>query len=258
LDARSNNQRKIGLAARLDWPTVTVSPVELAGLTRRFGSVLACDAMTWSAPEVGITAVLGPNGAGKTTAIECAVGLQRPDDGSARVLGADPWLSPPEHRSRVGVMLQAGGLPNGSKPMPLLRHLAAFYADPADLNTLATRLGIDRFAGTTVRRLSGGQKQRVALAAALVGRPEVVFLDEPTAGLDPHGRLDVYGLLRELQSAGTTVVVTTHSFEEAETLATHLVVVSDGRCVAEGSPADVVGASTLREVYFALTRKETT
>ncbi len=227
----------------------------LVGLYRRFGDVQACDDMTWQAPTGQITAVLGPNGAGKTTAIECAVGLQRPDDGQVRVLDTDPWLAPPTHRARVGVMLQSGGLPNGSKPVRLLHHLASFYANPADVPSLTARLGIDAFADTTVRRASGGQVQRVALAAALIGRPEVLFLDEPTAGLDPHGRLDVYDLLREIRDGGTTVVVTTHSFEEAEALAAHLVVVSDGRTVAEGPPEDVVGARSLEQAYFELTRR---
>lgn len=231
-----------------------MTAVVLDRMGRRFGAVVACDEMTWSAPTGAITAILGPNGAGKTTALECAVGLQRPDSGTVRVLGADPWLSAPEHRARVGVMLQTGGLPNGTKPMRLLQHLARFYAEPADVALLAGRLGIDRFAGTTVRRLSGGQKQRLAAAAALVGRPEVAFLDEPTAGLDPHGRLDVYDLLREIRADGVTLVVTTHSFEEAETLANHLVVLSGGRTVAEGSLDEVVGGSTLENVYFALTR----
>jgi ABC-2 type transport system ATP-binding protein len=231
-------------------------PVDIDGLVRAFGSVTACDSMRWHAPAGAITAILGPNGAGKTTAIECAVGLQRPDGGTVTVLGTDPWLAPPEHRARVGVMLQSGGLPNGAKPLRLLRHLAALYAAPDDVDELAARLGIDQFTGTTVRRASGGQKQRVALAAALVGRPEVLFLDEPTAGLDPHGRLDVYDLLREVCTAGTCVVVTTHSFEEAQALASHLVVVSAGRTVAQGSPADVIGDRSLEEVYFELTRKE--
>ncbi len=229
--------------------------VVLDQLGRRFGPVTACEGMSWSAPTGAITAILGPNGAGKTTALECAVGLQHPDSGTVRVLGVDPWLSVPEHRARVGVMLQNGGLPNGSKPMRLLHHLARFYAEPSDVGALAHRLGIDRFAGTTVRRLSGGQKQRLAAAAALVGRPEVVFLDEPTAGLDPHGRLDVCDLLREIRDDGSTLVVTTHSFEEAEALATHLVVLSHGRTVAEGTLDDVIGGSTLERVYFALTRQ---
>ncbi|HEU4330775.1 MAG TPA: ABC transporter ATP-binding protein [Lapillicoccus sp.] len=211
--------------------------------------------MTWSAPAAAVTVVLGPNGAGKTTAVECAVGLQRADAGAVSVLGTDPWRATPEHRARVGVMLQSGGLPTGTTPLRLLRHLAGLYADSAPVDELAVRLGVDRFARTTVRRLSGGQRQRLALAAALVGRPEVVFLDEPTAGLDPHGRLDVYELLEGVRNAGTTVVVTTHSFEEAERLADHLVIVSDGRTVAEGTPAEVVGPASLEQVYFALTRR---
>jgi ABC-2 type transport system ATP-binding protein len=229
--------------------------VQFIDLSRRFAAVTACDGMSWSAPAGSITIVLGPNGAGKTTAVECAVGLQRPDEGTLRVLGTDPWLASPQHRAAVGVMLQAGGLPNGTKPMQLLRHLASFYAEPADLDGLATRLGITAFARTTVRRLSGGQKQRVALAAALVGRPQVIFLDEPTAGLDPHGRLDVYDLLRDEQARGATLVVTTHSFEEAAALATHLVVLADGRTAAEGTPDEVVGSAPLEQVYFDLTRK---
>ena len=124
----------------------------------------------------------------------------------------------------------------------------------ADVDELAGRLGIDTMR-TTVRRLSGGQRQRVALAAALVGRPEVLFLDEPTAGLDPHARLEVWQLIREVRDDGVAVVLTTHSFEEAERLADHLVIVSDGRTVAEGRPADVVGRGSLEQVYFALTRR---
>jgi ABC-2 type transport system ATP-binding protein len=152
-------------------------------------------------------------------------------------------------------MLQSGGLPSGTTATRVLSHLAGLYAAPAPVDELSLRLGVDRFARTPVRRLSGGQRQRLALVAALVGRPEVVFLDEPTAGLDPHGRLDVYELLDGVRNAGTTVVVTTHSFEEAERLADHLVIVSGGRTVAEGTPAEVVGPATLEEVYFGLTRR---
>ena len=230
-------------------------PVRLDGLVRRFGGTVACDGMSWSAPAGGVTAVLGPNGAGKTTAVECAVGLQRPDAGAVDGARRGPVGRRSGASRRVGVMLQSGGLPTGTTPVRLLRHLARLYADPAPVDDLAHRLGVDRFARTTVRRLSGGQRQRLALAAALVGRPEVVFLDEPTAGLDPHGRLDVYDLVDEIRSGGTTVVVTTHSFEEAERLADHLVIVSDGRTVAEGPPTEVVGSGTLEQVYFGLTRR---
>ncbi len=230
----------------------------VASLVRRHGPVAACDDMSWTAPAGAITALLGPNGAGKTTAVECCVGLQNADAGQVSVLGASPWRAGAEHRARVGVMLQSGGLPTGATPLRLLNHLAGLYASPASVDHLAARLGIDRLGRRTVRRLSGGERQRVALAAALVGRPDVVFLDEPTAGLDPHGRLDVYDLLDEVRSGGTTVVVTTHSFEEADRLADHLVIVSGGRTVAEGSPGDLVGphaGSSLERVYFDLTRR---
>lgn len=227
------------------------------GLCRRFGDVSACQDMSWHAPAGALTAVLGPNGAGKTTAIDMLVGLQRPDDGSVKVLGADPYSASAAHRARVGVMLQSGGLPNGARAMGLLQHLAKLYADPLPLGPLTGRLGIPEFAQTAVRRLSGGQKQRLALAAALLGRPEVVFLDEPTAGLDPHGRLDVWDLLRDLRDDGVTVVLTTHSFDEAERLADHLVIVSDGRTRAEGRPADVVGDATLESTFFRLTHRGT-
>jgi ABC-2 type transport system ATP-binding protein len=229
--------------------------VRLTDLHRSFGDVAALDGLSWSAPAGLVTAVLGPNGAGKTTAIECAVGLGRPDSGQARVLDVDPWQAGPDHRARVGVMLQAGGLPNGTRPMRLLRHLARLYAEPADVDELARLLGVTDFAATTVRRLSGGQKQRLALAAALLPRPDVLFLDEPAAGLDPHGRLDVWDLVAAQRDAGVTVVVTTHSFEEAERLADHLVIMNAGRTVAEGAPAEVAGDRSLEDVYFSLTRK---
>lgn len=229
--------------------------VDVQHLVKAFGPVRAVDDMTWSAPRGAVTAVLGPNGAGKTTTMEILEGLQRADSGTARVLGTDPWGSAPEHRARVGVMLQDGGLPNGAKPVAALTHLSRMYARPVPVADLVERLGIDRFAGTTMRRLSGGQKQRVALAAALVGDPDVVFLDEPTAGLDPHARLDVYDLVREQRDRGVGVVVTTHSFEEAQRMADRIVVISDGRVVAHGTLAELTAEQSLEDLYFSLTRK---
>jgi ABC-2 type transport system ATP-binding protein len=224
-------------------------------LAKRFGAATALEGMTWAARPGRVTAVLGPNGAGKTTTMECAEGLRRPDSGEVRVLGADPWRASADHRACVGVMLQDGGLPGGTKPVRLLRHLAAFHHSPANVDTLVDRLGIGAFSGTTVRRLSGGQKQRVALAAALVGSPEVAFLDEPTAGLDPHARLDVWDLVRETRDSGSAVVVTTHSFEEAQRLADHIVIVNRGRVVGQGSLAELTGERSLEDVYFSLTRE---
>ncbi|WP_298886334.1 ABC transporter ATP-binding protein [uncultured Serinicoccus sp.] len=230
--------------------------VELRDLTRSFGATTALRGLTLSARHGEVTCVLGPNGAGKTTAVEIAVGLQRPDGGQVRVLGRRPYGAGADHRDRVGVMLQDGGLPQAVTPRALLPHLARLYSTPVDVAELAGRLGIPAFERTTVRRLSGGQRQRVALAAALVGSPEVVFLDEPTAGLDPHARREVHVLLREVAARGTATVVTTHSFEEAERLADRVAVVVGGRVAAAGSVDEVcsgAGAAGLEEAYFALT-----
>lgn len=226
--------------------------VEVVGLRRDFGAVRAVDDASWTARTGAVTAVLGPNGAGKTTTMECLEGLQRPTSGEARVLGVAPWRAPAEHRARVGVMLQDGGLPVTTTARRLLHHVARLHASPADVTALMDRLDLARVGDRSIRRLSGGERQRVALAAALVGRPEVAFLDEPTAGLDPHARLEVWGLVRET-AAGAAVVVTTHSFEEAERLADHVVIMSAGRVVAEGSLDEVRDGRPLEERYFLLT-----
>lgn len=223
---------------------------------RRYGRTLALDGLSWTAYRGQVTCVLGPNGAGKSTAVHCAVGLQRPDSGEVRVLGSDPWRSPAGHRSRVGVMLQDGGLPQSARPTVLLGHLSRLYAAPRDPVELTRTLGIDEFARTPVRRLSGGQRQRLALAAALVGDPDIVFLDEPSSGLDPHARRTTQALIRGTAAAGTAVVLTTHSFEEAERLADHVVIVTAGRVVAAGSVRQVCAGAALEDRYFALTGVE--
>lgn len=217
------------------------------------GRALAVNEASWSAQAGEVTALLGPNGAGKTTTIECLEGLQRLDSGRVSVLGTDPWRASPDHRARVGVMLQDGGLPTTSTALPLLTHLARLYAAPRSLTDLVDRLGIHEFTRTTVRRMSGGQRQRVALAAALIGSPDVLFLDEPTSGLDPHARLEVWALIREEAARGAAVVVTTHSFEEAERLADRIIIMAAGTVVADGTPEHVRAGRTLEETYFSLT-----
>ena len=194
-----------------------------------------------------VTAVLGTNGAGKTTTVECCEGLRRPDGGQVRVLGQDPLTAGADHRAAVGVMLQGGGLPPGARPLALVRHVARLHAHPLDPGGLADRLGIVDFARTPVRRLSGGQRQRVALACALVGRPRVLFLDEPSAGLDPQGRLVVWDLIDEVRTQGAAVVLTTHLIEEAERLADQVVLVDRGRVVAQGTPEELTGAERSAE-----------
>ena len=225
------------------------------GLVKRYAGTAVVDGLSLVARRGAITAVLGPNGAGKTTTVECCEGLRAPDAGTVEVLGLDPLADAAALRPRVGVMLQDGGLPTGTRPVRLLRHLARLYAAPADRDALVTRLGIADFDRTTVRRLSGGQRQRVALAAALIGRPHVALLDEPTAGLDPHARLDVWDLVRETRDAGCAVVVTTHSFVEAERLADQVVIVGSGRVVGAGPLAELTRHRSLEDLYFGLTRE---
>lgn len=229
-------------------------PVVVDGVSHHYGSKLALDRMSWSAPQGAITCVLGPNGAGKTTVMEMAEGLRRPESGTVRVLGTDPWGADAAHRRRVGVMLQDGGLPGSVKPLRLLQHFATLYDAQDEFPLLVDALGIQDFRQTSLRRLSGGQRQRVALAAALIGRPEVVFLDEPSAGLDPHARLDVWDLVRHTRDRGACVVVTTHSFEEADRLADQVIIVAAGSVAAQGTVAQVSGSDGLEDTYFSLTR----
>ena len=219
----------------------------VSGLVKGYRGRAAVAGLELTAVRGAVTAMLGPNGAGKTTTVECCEGQRRPDRGTVRVLGLDPLTDGRALRPRVGVMLQDGGLPNTVPAGQVLRHVAAMYAEPRDPGELAARLGIDAFASTQVRRLSGGERQRLALAAAAVGRPEVAFLDEPTAGLDPQARLAVWDLVAELAGAGTAIVLTTHQMAEAEELADHVVIIDDGRDVASGSPAELIGtAGTVR------------
>ena len=216
--------------------------VEISGLVKRYDGREIVRRLDLVARRGEITAVLGPNGAGKTTTVECCEGLRVPDSGTVRVLGLDPQTQGAELRPRVGVMLQDGGLPTSVKALEMLTHVSSMYADPWDVSDLVERLGLASFAKTTVRRLSGGQRQRLALAASLVGRPELVFLDEPSAGMDPQSRLAVWELIRALRDQGVSVVLTTHLMDEAEDLADQVVIVDHGQVIAQGSPAALVAA----------------
>jgi ABC-2 type transport system ATP-binding protein len=187
-----------------------------------------------------VTALLGANGAGKTTTIECAQGLQKRSAGSISLLGQDPDTAGAGLRARVGVMLQDGGLPPSARPIPLLKHIAGMYRDPWPVGELIERLGIDSFSRTSVRRLSGGQKQRLALAAALAGNPEVLFLDEPSAGLDPQSRQLVFELISELRDRGMGIILTTHLMDDAQRLADYVYIIDAGRNVAEGTVTELL------------------
>lgn len=214
--------------------------LDVSQVSVAFGPVQALKNVSLQVHRGSITAILGPNGAGKTTLIERCEGFGQIDSGQITILGHQP--KDPRVRPKVGAMLQQGGAWAGVRAQEMLDHVAKMYAAPHDTGQLAARLGIDKFAGTQYRRLSGGQQQRLNLALALVGRPELVFLDEPTASLDPHARRDTWDLLNDLRAAGVTVVLTTHYLEEAEALADYVYILDRGELVASGSPQELANS----------------
>ncbi|ABW11517.1 ABC transporter related [Parafrankia sp. EAN1pec] len=216
----------------------------------RAAQIRAVDGLSLSVSVGSVTAVLGPNGAGKTTTIEICEGFRAADSGEVRVLGLDPIRDGAALRPRVGVMLQAGGMYPGARAGEMLRLIAAHHANPLDAGVLMERLGLAEAAGVPFRRLSGGQQQRLSLAMAVVGRPELVFLDEPTAGLDVQGRRDTWELIEELRLSGVTVVLTTHAMDEAERLSDQVVIVNRGRVVAAGSPAELTRGGAEGQLRF--------
>jgi ABC-2 type transport system ATP-binding protein len=224
--------------------------VEVTGLVKRYGPKTAVDGLDLTIARGTVTAVLGPNGAGKTTTIETCEGFRRPDAGTVRVLGLDPVADARALRPRVGVMLQSGGVYPGARAVEMLRHTAKLHADPLDVDALVERLGLGSCGRTAYRRLSGGQQQRLALAMAVVGRPELVFLDEPTAGLDPQARRATWELVRDLRRDGVTVVLTTHHLDEAEQLADRVAIVDGGKVIAEGSVEELCRGGSESSLHF--------
>ena len=216
-----------------------------------YGDKRAVDGLSLTVALGSVTAVLGPNGAGKTTVLETCEGYRRPQAGRVRVLGLDPQRQRRDLLPRIGVMLQDGGAWSGVRAVEMLRHIAVMHAHPLPVPMLVERLGLESCGRTPYRRLSGGQQQRLALAMAVVGRPELVFVDEPTAGMDPQARRDTWDLLDELRTDGVTIVLTTHYMDEAERLADQVHVIDQGRLIASGSPSDLTrggGTSTIRLV----------
>lgn len=230
--------------------------VQVQALVKRYGDKTAVDGLDLVA-EAGITAVLGPNGAGKTTTVETCEGYRKPDSGTVRVLGLDPVRQSGELHSRIGVMLQSGGVYSGARADEMLRHVAKLHAHPLDVDALIERLGLDSCGRTTYRRLSGGQQQRLALAMAVVGRPELVFLDEPTAGLDPQARRATWDLVRDLRADGASVILTTHYMDEAEQLADDVAIIDAGRVIAQGSPEQLCRGGAENTLRFTGRRGST-
>ncbi len=228
------------------------APAILAdGLAKQYGAVRAVDKLSFTVGVGEVFALLGPNGAGKTTTVEILEGYRSPDAGTVRVLGMDPIRQGRQLKQRIGLMLQQDGLYPGLKAREVLNLYARFYQRPADVDALLERVGLQTAAKTRCRQLSGGQKRRLALAVALVGRPSLVFLDEPTAGMDPQARLATWEIVRDLRREGATVLLTTHLMDEAERLADRVAIINHGRLVALDTPAALMGGTAAGMVRFS-------
>jgi len=229
--------------------------VRLRGVSKRYGSTLAVNDLDLEVQRAEVLALLGPNGAGKTTTVEMCEGFISPDAGTVEVLGLDPVADNARVRERIGVMLQGGGGYPAARAGEMLNLVAAYAARPLDPAWLLDVLGLTDSARTTYRRLSGGQQQRLALACAIVGRPELVFLDEPTAGMDAHARLVVWELIDGLRRDGVTVVLTTHQLKEAEELADRIVIIDNGSAVVSGTPAELMHSGAEDQLRFTAPRR---
>lgn len=220
--------------------------VVVTGVSKSYGSRAAVDDLSLRVRAGSVFALLGTNGAGKTTTIEMLEGYKRPDTGSVRVLDCDPVADANDLRPRMGLMLQSGGIYNFARAEEVVRLFCSLYGDVADPEELIELVGLTDARRTLFRRLSGGEQRRLALAVALAGDPEIVFLDEPTAGMDPKARQVTYGLVRDLRSRGVTVILTTHLLDEAEQLADRVMIIDRGRILAEGTPAELMAGGGLR------------
>jgi len=213
--------------------------ISVETVRKRYGPLVALDGVDFAVEAGEIVAVLGPNGAGKTTLIEIMEGFQRPDSGRVTVLGTDPYAEGPRLRERVGVMLQECEPEPYLSVTELLELYRGYYRKPRPMAELLDRVGLGDKAGARIRALSGGQRRRLDLAVALVGNPELVFMDEPTTGFDPEARQAAWQVVRDLRDSGTTVVLTTHYLEEAEALADRVVVLVEGGVRAQGPPETI-------------------
>lgn len=222
---------------------VSEHAVEVRDLVVRYGDTTAVDGVSLRLPRGRVLALLGHNGAGKTSLLQVCEGFRRPDGGLVRVLGADPVDDHDALMPRLGIMLQSGGVYPWATAGEILRLFASFARDPLDTEMLLDRLGLRRFERTRFRRLSGGEQQRLSLAIALVGRPELLFLDEPTAGMDTEARHTTWRLIEQLRADGVSVLLTTHLLDEAERLADDVVIMRSGVVAATGSPAELTAAA---------------
>ncbi|MBX6772007.1 MAG: ABC transporter ATP-binding protein [Chloroflexi bacterium] len=238
-----SRQKRLALPAHVTAAPAAAPAISVSHLTKCYSGRPVVHDLCFEVRTGEVFALLGPNGAGKTTTIEILEGYRVPDGGTARVLGIEPWRQPTELHRRIGLMLQQGGFYPTITPREALHLFASFYEKPADPDALLRLVGLEDAARTRYRRLSGGQRQRLSLAVALVGQPELVFLDEPTAGMDPQARHLTWGIIRDLKARGLTVILTTHFIEEAERLADRVAIIDGGRLIALGTPGELTSGA---------------
>jgi ABC-2 type transport system ATP-binding protein len=230
--------------------TIASPLASLKGAKKHFGKIRALDGLDLTVRRGELLAVLGPNGAGKSTAISLLLGLERPDAGSAELFGLDPQDL--EARRRVGIMMQEVALSPVARPRELIAQVASYYPSPYDVEAVIRRLSLESLANRKYQDLSGGQKRQVQFGMAICGRPELLFLDEPTVGLDVQAREALWRVLRELVHEGSSIVLTTHYLEEAEALANRVSVIANGRQIAAGT-VDEIRAHVSRKHVFCRT-----
>ena len=231
-----------------------VNAIEVTGLVRRYGEYTAVDRLDLTVGDTGeCVAMLGPNGAGKTTTVEILEGYRRRDEGEVSVLGEDPAHADRAWRRRIGIVLQSTEDLLDVTPAEALAHFGHFYENPRPVGDVLALVGLDEKADQRVQHLSGGQRRRLDVALGVVGRPEVLFLDEPTTGFDPEARRVFWQLIERLKADGVTILLTTHYLEEADALADRVVVIAKGKKVADTTPADL-GSRNAGRIVGALAR----